>query len=94
MVVCRVDDILVSGRDDEEHLNNVNVVLTLLKNAGLRLKLAKCMFMQPSVEYLGYRIDAPGLQAIEKKVEAICDVPAPKDKNQLRSFLGCVNYYA
>ena len=68
IVVCRVDGILVSGKNDEEHLNNLNVVLTRLENADLRLKLAKCMFMQPSVEYLGYRIDAHSLHAIEKKV--------------------------
>ena len=52
MVVCRVDDILISGKNDQEHISNLNEVLTRLKNAGLRLKLSKCKFMQPSVEYL------------------------------------------
>ena len=45
MVVCRVDDILVSVKTDQEHLHNLNEVLTWLEDAGLRLKLAKCMFM-------------------------------------------------
>ena len=45
MVVCRVDDILVSDKTDQEHLHNLNEVLTWLEDAGLRLKLAKCMFM-------------------------------------------------
>ena len=53
MVVCRVDDILISGKNDQEHISNLNEVLMRLKNAGLRLKLSKCKFMQPSVEYLG-----------------------------------------
>ena len=35
-----------------------------------------------------------GLQAIEKKVEAIRNAPAPENQQQLRSFLGMVNYYA
>ena len=87
MVVCRVDDILVSGKTDKEHLRNLSEVLTRLESAGLRLKLAKCNFMQPSVEYLGYRVDANGLGAIDKKVEAIRDAPAPENQQQLRSFL-------
>ena len=79
-------------KNDQEHISNLNEVLTRLKNAGLRLKLSKCQFMQPSVEYLGYRVDASGLHAIEKKVQAIRDAPAPENQQQLRSFLGMVNY--
>ena len=77
MVVCRVDNILVSGKTDQEHLQNLAEVLASLENAGLRLKLAKCKSMQPSVEYLGYRVDADGLHAIDKKFEAIRNAPAP-----------------
>ena len=94
MVVCRVDDILVSGKNDQDHLKNLNDVLSGLKQAGLRLKMEKCKFMKPSVEYLGYRVDMHGLHAIEKKVEAIKNAPAPENQQQLRSFLGMVNYYA
>ena len=94
MVVCRVDNILISGKDDQEHLNNLNEVLTRLESTGLRLKLSKCQFMQPTVEYLGYRIDAQGLHTIEKKVEAIRNAPAPENQQQLRSFLGMINYYS
>ena len=71
MVVCRVDDILISGKNDQEHLDHLNEVLCRLESTHLRLKLSKCKFMQPTIKYLGYRIDAHGLHAIEKKVEAI-----------------------
>ena len=42
MVVRRVDDILVSGKNDQDHLKNLNEVLSRLKQAGLRLKMEKC----------------------------------------------------
>ena len=32
MVVCRVDDILISGRNDQEHLKKLDEVLTRLQN--------------------------------------------------------------
>ena len=34
--VVRVDDILVSGRDDDDHLRNLEEVLLRLLKAGLR----------------------------------------------------------
>ena len=54
MVVYKVDDILISGENDQEHLIHLNEVLARLERAGLRLKLSKCKFMQPTFEYLGY----------------------------------------
>ena len=83
MVVCRVDDILVSGKNDQEHLDHLTEVLTRLESAGLRLKLSECKFMQPTVEYLGYRIDAQGLHAIEKKVEAIRNAPGTRKSTSI-----------
>ena len=94
MVVCGVDDILLSGKNDQEHLIHLSEVLARLERAGLRLKLSKCKLMQPTIEYLGYRIDAQGIHAIEKKVEAIRKAPAPVNRHQLRSFLEMINYYS
>ena len=50
--------------------------------------------MKPSVEYSGYRVDRHGLHAIQKKVEAIKNAPPPENQQQLRSFLGMLNYHA
>ena len=52
-----LDDILISGSTDEGHLQNLVEVMKRLSEAGLRLKRSKCRFMQPTLEYLGYRID-------------------------------------
>ena len=51
-VIVRVDDILVSGVDDEDRLNNLEDVLKRLAEAGLRLKRSVC-FMQPQVTLCG-----------------------------------------
>ena len=57
MVLCRVDNILILQRNDQEHLVHLNEVLDRLESSDLRLKLSKCKFMQPTVEHLGYQID-------------------------------------
>ena len=49
--------------------------------------------MLPSVECLGHKISAKGLQPSGEKVRAIREAPPPTNVSQLRSFLGLVNYY-
>ena len=92
-VYAYLDDILVTGRTDEEHLHNIDKVLSRLATAGMRLNVDKCTFMAPEVTYLGYRIDKEGLNAVNEKVQAIAMAPAPQNCKQLRSYLGCWNYY-
>ena len=43
--------------------------------------------------YLGLRISAEGLQAVEERINAVKRAPAPQNVSELRSFLGMVQYY-
>ena len=88
-----LDDILVTGSTVEEHLQNLDKVLNKLEMAGLKLNKAKCSFLMPQVEYLGHIIDQYGLHPTEKKVKAIKEAPQPCNVNDLRAFLGIINYY-
>ena len=82
-----LDDILIMGRSDEEHLQRLGEVLTHLEAAGLRLRQSKCTFMQPSVEYLGHRISSDGLHSTPDKIRAISEAPTPTNVPQLRDSL-------
>ena len=93
LVVVRVDDILVSGSNDEEHLANLEEVLKRLSKHGLRLKQKKCAFMVNEVGYLGQKINSQGIQPIQEKIRAIADAPSPKNVSEVRSYLGMINYY-
>ena len=66
-----LDDILITGRSDEEHLQRLGEVLTHLEAAGPRLRQSECTFMQLSVEYLGHRISSDGLHPTPDKIRAI-----------------------
>ena len=59
----------------------------------MQLKQEKCSFLQNAVEYLGYQIDANGVHTAPSKLQAIQRAPAPENVNQLRAFLGLLNYY-
>ena len=49
--------------------------------------------MQDAVEYLGHLIDANGKRPTPEKIAAIKRAPMPTNVQQLRSFLGLLNYY-
>ena len=92
-VVVYLDDILVTGRTQEEHQANLREVLERLQKAGLRLKKEKCEFMAKSVQYLGHIIDAEGLHPVSDKIVAIQQAPPPKNVSELKSYLGLLAYY-
>ena len=93
-VCVYIDDILVTGNDDEDHLHNLGEVLRRLEDAGMRLKREKCFFLLSEVEYLGHVISSAGLRPSQAKVAAITGAPSPTNETELKSFLGLVNYYA
>ncbi len=88
-----LDDILITGKKEEEHLSNLDQVLKRMSQAGLRLKQCKCSFQAASVTYLGHQISAQGLYPVPEKVRAIKEAPKPGNMSELKSFLGMVTYY-
>nr|KAG5691630.1 hypothetical protein BaRGS_023801 [Batillaria attramentaria] len=86
------DDILTSGKDAKDHLSNLERLLTRLNDNGLRCRREKCLFAQPSVEYLGHTLSAEGISK-GSKVEAVLKMPPPTDVSSLKSFLGSVQFY-
>ena len=84
----------MSGESNEQHLERLEQVLVQLKQYSLRVKQKKCEFLQPSVEYLGHKIDSEGLHTLPSMVSAITEAPEPKNVQELRSFLGLLNYYS
>lgn len=92
-VVCYIDDLLVYSRTADEHRLHFEEVLKRLKNQGLKLKLEKCFFQQPRVDFLGHSINAKGITPLLSKVEGIERMARPTKPTEVRQFLGMVGYY-
>ncbi|CAC5395318.1 unnamed protein product [Mytilus coruscus] len=91
--LVRVDDILITGKTREEHLNTLSEVLSRFTRIGIRLKRQKCMFMAEEVVYLGFKINKHGIFPVESKVETIDKAPSPTNVTELKAYLGMLNYY-
>ena len=92
-VKVRVDDILISGKNDDEHLNNLSLVLKTLNENGLRVKKGKCVFLAQEVTYLGFRVNRDGITPLTDRIDSLQKAPAPTNVSELKSFLGMLNYY-
>jgi hypothetical protein len=60
-VQCVLDDMIITGKRDDEHLQNLENVLQRLQDNGLRANIKKCSFLQDSVVYCGHEISKEGL---------------------------------
>lgn len=67
---------------------NLEAVFERLQKFGLRIKLAKCLFMAPLVVYFGLRFSDQGLQPTDEKVQTIKVAPTPRNVSELHAFLG------
>ena len=92
-VFCYIDDILIASVDEQEHLQDLKVVLDKLRENGLVTNRKKCVLGQKSLEFLGYLVDENGISPLPDRVAAIRDFPRPTTVQELQRFLGMLNYY-
>ncbi|XP_015748886.1 PREDICTED: uncharacterized protein K02A2.6-like [Acropora digitifera] len=90
-VICRMDDILIHGRNHVQHDARVRAVLLCLQRAGLTLNIQKCEFLQGRLKFLGHIVDAQGVHADPEKTRAIGHFPTPTTVTELQRFMGMVN---
>lgn len=87
------DDILVYSKNMDDHLKHLKIAFAILQEHSLFVKLPKCSFATPQVEYLGHVISAAGVATKPENIEAILNWPIPKTLTKLRGFLGLTGYY-
>ncbi|XP_070051399.1 uncharacterized mitochondrial protein AtMg00860-like [Nicotiana tomentosiformis] len=63
-----------------------------LRRYNLKLNPAKCAFGVPAGKLLGFIVSHRGIELDPSKVKAIHDFPPPKNKKDVMSFLGCLNF--
>ena len=90
-VICHVDDILVSGRDKNEHDSRLHAVMKRLEAAGVTLNKEKCQFSCTKIVFLGHVIDANGISPDPHKTEAIRNMKSPRNVTELQRFMGMIN---
>nr|GEV36157.1 retrotransposon protein, putative, Ty3-gypsy subclass [Tanacetum cinerariifolium] len=70
-----------------EHVENLRIVLKLLKKEKLYAKFSKCEFWLREVKFLRHVINGNGIHVDPSKIEAVKNWKAPRTLIEVRSFL-------
>jgi hypothetical protein len=92
-IVVFIDDILIYSKTEEDHVDNLHIVLQRLRDHRLYAKFSKCEFWLDSVKFLGHTISSEGISVDPTKVQEVMDWKPPISVHQVRSFLGLAGYY-
>jgi hypothetical protein len=88
-----INDVLILSDSVSEHLKHLEIFVDLCQQHGLALSQKKVKLLQKEIEFLGMKIDGNGIQLQSHTVEKIAAFPNKlKDKKQVQSFLGILNY--
>ena len=64
-----------------------------LIKCGFTSSLEKSKFFRESVKFLGVVLDKRGISPDPENLQAIQEIPSPKNKAQLQAFLGMCGFY-
>jgi hypothetical protein len=80
-----LDDILVASSGAAAHRRHLSQVFKILEKNGLIVNTDKCVFGQPSIDFLGHTISAAGSSPLPSRASAIAKFPRPSNVRQLFS---------
>ena len=86
------DDVLVHGKDQQTHDQNLRNLLERCRQTNVKLNKKKVKLSLRQVKYMGHILTDQGLKIDPAKVEAIEKMPKPSDKAGVLRLMGMVNY--
>ena len=88
-----LDDVIIFSENAEQHLKHIQIDLTKLKQANLKLKKSKYAFFKKELHYLCHLLTTDGIKRQTEKIRAISEMKPPTNQKGVREFLGMVGYY-
>lgn len=88
-----MDDLIVIGISENQHLNNLKSVFEMCRKNNLKLNPEKCEFFKSEVTFLGHNCTSEGLKPDSKKLAAVREYPRSTNKDEVRRFVAFANYY-
>ena len=88
-----LDDVLVHGKTQQEHDENLQRVFERIRHHNLGVNLSKCSFSQKEVKYLGFIIGNGSQRPDPERVQSVRDFPLPNDAKGLQRFIGMCGFF-
>ena len=86
------DDMIIYSQTIEEHFERLEKLFERAFQLDLRFNLKKNAFLQDEISFFGIVVGKNGVSKDPSKVEALKNVPSPKNTTELKSFLGLATF--
>lgn len=93
ILLIYLDDIIIMSQNYESHFERLDLVLTKLKEAGLKIKPSKCELFQSEVLFLGHIVGQDGIKPNPQTTKAVEEWKTLTTVKEVMSFLGLCSYY-
>ena len=83
-----VDDMLVKSKRQKNHIQDLTECFSILRKYNMKLNPQKCSFGVSSGKFLGFIVNARGIEANPDKIKALIEMPSPKKHKDVQSLTG------
>ena len=87
-----VDNLIWSSQESGTHDEITRIVMEKIRKYNLSLRRDKCLFKQPSMEFLGFVVNGNAVKMAQHNREKVIKSVQPGGKREVRRFLGLVNF--
>lgn len=91
-VIGIADDIVIYGKTESEHDQNLRKMINRCQKSGLKLNPNKCKIKQDKIKFYGIICSKDGIKPDPAKVSVLKEMKSPQNQQELQSFLGLTTY--
>ena len=85
-----IDDMVVKSKVASEHVEDLEVIFSILREHKLRLNASKCSFGVGSGKFLGYMVTHRGIEVSPDQIKAINSLQAPRNLKEVQKLTGMI----
>ena len=91
-LVIYLDDLTPFSKSDQEHLKHLRQIFITCRKYGISLNPKKSLFGLEEGKLLGHIISKDGIRIDPDRIQAILQMPHPRNVKELQGFLGKINF--
>lgn len=91
-IIIYMDDLTIFSKYQHSHVDDLRIIFERCRKFGISLNPKKCIFRASKGRLLGHIISEHGISINLKRVQAIQMISYPISLNEVRSFIGKINF--
>ena len=85
-----IDDMVVKSKVVSEHVKDLKIIFSVLREHKLQLNASKCSFGVGSGKFLGYMVTHRGIEVSPDQIKVINSLQAPWNPKEVQKLTGMI----